>query len=378
MNVVDKMFKEVNDSLTKASLPSLSKTDYKAVKEPLFRLICSDPNVNIGDVNKAINKLIPNCQIQKLEDKKGSIIKRTDINPLLHPVKRHDKNTDTVKTQYLPNQDILGIMKDRYAIINNAELNNPIAKQIMESMPKETLKAGTVELIEKTSENGSMARWSYHFNGLARDIKQLTGSKTQLNFLVSVINSFGGQSRAKLSSGAIDLFCINLCTSAELSSEAYGHTLNFNPKKLEEFMKREIKLFEDRIALWQMWANKKITHAQAEHFMRVSFARDNIVKTKKELIAGGMDKKVAEREALANATSKKMSKMMKQLEVEFENRGRSVWAVYSALTNYSSHTTRFEPRNSANSDNVESTLIRRESEVNNLVSSLQFKELELA
>jgi hypothetical protein len=71
--------------------------------------------------------------------------------------------------------------------------------------------------------------------------------------------------------------------------------------------------------------------------------------------------------------------MMEQLEREAEARGHTVWALYSALTNYSSHNSeRFGVKNSANADNVETTLIEREREVNKVIELPEFKELAVA
>ena len=69
---------------------------------------------------------------------------------------------------------------------------------------------------------------------------------------------------------------------------------------------------------------------------------------------------------------------MEQYERECEQRGSTVWALYSALTFYSSHSEgSFTVKNSANRDNVETTLIQREREVNNVTASESFLELAM-
>ena len=68
--------------------------------------------------------------------------------------------------------------------------------------------------------------------------------------------------------------------------------------------------------------------------------------------------------------------MMEQLDTEFQKRGTTVWALYSALTYYSSHNSeKFKVKNSSKRDNVERTLIEREKEVLEVERSESFQEL---
>jgi hypothetical protein len=62
--------------------------------------------------------------------------------------------------------------------------------------------------------------------------------------------------------------------------------------------------------------------------------------------------------------------MMDQFDTEAASRGRTVWALYSALTFYSSHNSeRFGVRNSGNVDNEAVTLDQREREVSRVIGS---------
>ena len=70
--------------------------------------------------------------------------------------------------------------------------------------------------------------------------------------------------------------------------------------------------------------------------------------------------------------------MMAQFEQERMARGRSVWALYSALTAYSSHADLFPVRNSSVSDNIAVTLDNREREVSRIVSSDEWRQLAVA
>ena len=341
MSVADNVIKmaieeaEKTKTVSKFPAPPIDLVNYRAVKEPLFKRVARfDNEVNNGGF-----------VYEEVPASVGSYIVRTD------------------------NTDILGIMKKRYAIVDNPDLDEPIREQLYDSLPKEALTEGSVELVEKTSEGGSIARWGYHFNGLGREIRQLNKSKTQLNFMVRIVNSFGGQTGIRLQAGALDLWCTNGCTSAELSSQSFGHTVGFNPSQVKTFIEEQVDFFQKRVELWQMWANKEITARQAMEVLKSAYP------------ASASEIKKAEEKGftVGEATSRKMRKMMEQLEAEAEARGHTVWALYSALTNYSSHNSdRFGVKNSVNADNVETTLIEREREVNKVIELPEFKELAAA
>ena len=73
---------------------------------------------------------------------------------------------------------------------------------------------------------------------------------------------------------------------------------------------------------------------------------------------------------------RKVSNVMAQFEAEAAERGRTVWALYSALTNYASHNSeRFGVRNSGNVDNTAVTLDGREREVARIVDGDAFQRV---
>ena len=264
------------------------------------------------------------------------------------------------------NNTPLGVMKKRYAIADNSELDNAVREGLEDSLPKEALQ--NIKLIEKTADNGSICRWGYSFDGLGRDIRQLTGSKTQLNFRVMIINSFGGQTAIRLQAGAEDLYCTNGNTFGSLFAYASGHTASFSPDQVKPFIQKQVEYYELKVQTWQAWANKEINFEQAFKVLQDNYpaSESEIRRAEKKGITAG------------EAKSRKTAQLMEQFEKEAEQRGSTVWALYSALTHYASHSTgSFTVKNSANRDNVETTLIQREREVNNVTASESFLELAM-
>ena len=319
-NLIDNAI--VNAENTQAVVfPPLEKVNFSAIKTPIY-------------IRNTTGDYVP------VPTQTGQAIQRTD------------------------NNITLGFMKNRYAIADNSELDIAVREGLEDSLPKDALQ--NIKLIEKTADNGSVCRWGYSFDGLGRDIRQLTGSKTQLNFRVMIINSFGGQTAIRLQAGAEDLWCTNGCTSAELMATAFGHTASFSPALVKPFIEKQVEYYELKVQTWQAWANKEINFDQAFKVLQENYpASDSEIKRaeKKGFTAG-------------EAKSRKTAQLMEQFEKEAEQRGSTVWSLYSALTHYASHSTgAFTVKNSANRDNVETTLIQREREVNNVTASESFLEL---
>ena len=190
--------------------PPLDKCSYNAEFRPMFYNITKDG--------------IPN-QPFPIEPEMGRAIVRTD------------------------NNDILGIMKKRYAICNNEDLIIPVQEALEDTLPKGAM--NNVKLIESTADGGSVARFGYHFDGLGHEIRQLSGSATQLNFMVRVVNSFGGQNAIRVQAGALDLICTNGMTSQkELGAQNWGHTAGFKPEYIKPWLVEQIAFYETKVKVW--------------------------------------------------------------------------------------------------------------------------------
>ena len=325
-NLLSNASAKAEQNETFEGFPPLDKCSYNAEFRPMFYNITKDG--------------IPN-QPFPIEPEMGRAIVRTD------------------------NNDILGIMKKRYAICNNEDLIIPVQEALEDTLPKGAM--NNVKLIESTADGGSVARFGYHFDGLGHEIRQLSGSATQLNFMVRVVNSFGGQNAIRVQAGALDLICTNGMTSQkERGAQNWGHTAGFKPEYIKPWLVEQIAFYETKVKVWEQWANREITPEQAQAVIDANYpASESEIKRaeKKGKTAG-------------ETQSRKARAMMEQLDKEFQARGTTVWALYSALTYYSSHNSEtFKVKNSNKRDNVERTLIEREKEVLEVERSESFQEL---
>lgn len=252
--------------------------------------------------------------------------------------------TKVVTINCLDTYEPLGIVGSRYGLAPNAPIYKMLCDSAFSALPVEALK--DIELYESSSGGGAFTRIELRFPSLGESIRQLNNSTTQLIFKLNLTNSFNGSGSIRVSSGAVDSWCANGCTSDELSTKAERHTSGFTPEKFEKFIKEQCEKFTIRVEVWQRWAQKEIGTYEAEQI----------------LDSAGM-------------SGRKIKTVMQQFEIEAQQRGSSVWAMYSALTAYSSHESVAPVRNSNKVDNVAVTLNTREREVSRLVNSPQFLEL---
>ena len=233
----------------------------------------------------------------------------------------------------------LGVVGQRYGIAPNRPLFDMICEGAEKTLPRHALQ--DIELKEFDSHGGQYTRFELCFPGLGADIRQLSGSSTQLKFRVGVANSFNGSGSVRLMAGAYDLVCTNGMVVGECERKAARHTSGYTPQKFAEFIEIEFSKYLERVRTWQSWARAEINPAQAAATLE----------------AAGM-------------SGRRIKSMMEQFETEAASRGRTIWALYSAMTFYSSHNSeRFGVRNSGNVDNVAVTLDGREREIARVIDS---------
>jgi hypothetical protein len=184
------------------------------------------------------------------------------------------------------------------------------------------------------------------FPELKTEIRQ-RGSETELNFKISVINGFAGNSAIRVMAGAYDLICTNGLFIGEMNKATARHTTGFTPARFGSFIEGQLAEYRDRGRVYQAWANQSIGQSQVLDLLEAS----KIPERKREAIAA-------------------------QFALEAASRGATVWALYSALTFYASHNSeRFTIRNSARVDNAAAALAQRELEVSKIVDSKAWSTL---
>lgn len=246
----------------------------------------------------------------------------------------------------------LGIVGDGYQIAQNEHLRAQLQTAFEHCTDygvinnRNFLKGATLK--ETTSRNGAFSKMTFSFPQAGARIRQLrnafgrgTPNDTELNFQVSIVNTFDGSKPVTAYTGAIDLVCTNGMMG--LSIDAFSkrkHTTRLDLSYLVPMLEQGIRDYQQRVGVWQLWAERKLSPEQAESTLK------------------------------ANGVAARLTKnLMEQYEQEARDRGQTVWAFYSALTYYASHNEgAFTVRNTG-ADNVADTLHQRGATVERLIQS---------
>tara|TARA_R100001086_G_scaffold108429_1_gene54784 strand:+ start:132 stop:1034 length:903 start_codon:yes stop_codon:yes gene_type:complete len=152
--------------------------------------------------------------------------------------------------------------------------------------------------------------------------------------------------------GAIDMFCLNGQVLGDYEKVRRKNTIGFSIKNFGSEVQECIKSFNNNAIKLQKWADKTLDHVNVEEVVKKLLKSDN-----------------------------KAEKMYALYRQEVSNRGNNMFALYSALTNYSSYAdTRngFALRNTSGGRNDTHNMFKRELEVSKWTHSDTWKSLEVA
>lgn len=234
----------------------------------------------------------------------------------------------------------LNVVQNSYKVVQNDELFSMISENMVPAIG--ALEWNNKQIIDKVSYNGALCMREYRFPG----IKVESPERDTICFRVIVVNGFG-TSAIKIIAGAIDFFCTNGMIRGEYVSQYAKHTSGLKIEKFADYVRGAVTVFwKDR----DFWSQ-----------LRGAAIRDDN-KVSKWLI-----EQFGERNG---------ARLMHQYMIERGSRGGSnLWALYSALTHYSSHSDgAFQLRKTVN-DHEAATMLKREQDVRRAVESEAFKEL---
>ena len=151
--------------------------------------------------------------------------------------------------------------------------------------------------------------------------------------------------------GAIDFFCLNGQIRGKHDKVMRKNTSNFSLDRFITELEKSQQDFTAQAEQMQRWANTSLAHVNV-----------------KELLEGIM------------RSDRKAEKMHTLYSQEAGVRGRNLWALYSAFTNYATYADErngFNLRNTGN-DTQAISMFKREIDVAGWIDTPQFKSLEMA
>jgi len=243
-------------------------------------------------------------------------------------------------------EEPLGTVKERYQVVQNADLFESLASALEEAAPARALEGAKIK--PATSYQGAQAFADIAFPRLTEDLIQARGNSTALTFRLLLWNSFDGSSPVQLAAGAIDGFCSNGMIFGSYDLFGKRHTKGFSQIDLKNFVCTSFIMFQDKIAQLRRETFAPIELTQAEDFLKKNFSE------------------------------RRAAQLLERFAVEAQERGATVWALRSALTYYASHnSSQFSVRNTGQ-DSAAAVLYGRENEIASLFSSRDWRDLMAA
>ena len=250
-----------------------------------------------------------------------------------------------------------------YYVKSHKDFFNPIEQKILD-----TFKADDVDNViikTKSARNGRWGLRDYVFPNIGVPIHTTSGHETTIQLRIVCWSGLDGSTANNYMLGAIDSFCTNgqVFTQAADKDEA-----------ITKLYKRNSKLFDMKQFAITLTNAADTFYEKAKEYQYMA--------TK----PCGWIKGSAFIDNLKSLSDSKREGLKFLLAKEFTERGHNIFALHSALTNYSSHNNQmdyenkslFRSRKSKHGDMEHKVMFNREEEVLNILESKQWKELLVA
>ena len=267
-----------------------------------------------------------------------------DFNVVFEPTKVHDK-------KYVINGDTgayLGVVGDGFNCATHTDFFTGVQETMLENLtPNETSNARV------TWRNARQDAWAMMDITLPNVTSRIDTDKhtTMVSQRVIALHGIDGSCSNMVFFGAIDFFCTNGMIRGEHDKVRRKNTSNFSMDRFISDLRSSRQNFYLQTERLQEWANIDTSSVNVKELL------ESIMKS-----------------------DRKAEKMFGLYNQEVSVRGRNVFALYSAFTNYASYADErngFSLRNTGN-DTQAISMFQREHEVSQWIESKPFKELVAA
>ena len=236
----------------------------------------------------------------------------------------------------------LGVVGKNYNKLSNEKLCKSIEETFVEALTDEELRG--VDVKDTVSYHGGLSIRQYIFPNIRADIQS---RNSDVAFRTIIVNGYDGSSSFKFYHGAIDFFCENGMVTGSYDMIVKRHTSGLTVPKLTDRLRQSIDIFYKQAEQWSKWVGKEICDEDAEECFK----------------------------AMPNVSERRVQQLMRQFHIECDTHKRTVWALYSAATFYSSSDQGEFSIRDTNSDHKASTLMNREQQVRSWLSSEEFMQI---
>jgi len=208
---------------------------------------------------------------------------------------------------------VLGVHGSRYQIIKHDD----VVSSLMDAVKTSNISRDYTTNFS-VIEDGRKLRGEILFNDLT--VQPKVGD--YVKFRISFFNSYDGSWAFSQSADGLRLWCLNGCTTAnKTASSKFKHTQSVNIEGSAAKMIFGLETFMNQPHIWRDWMTSVVTDDMAETFFKATIAKSftNQVQNQK-------------------TNEKQLEKLLGIWCNESDQLGDNKWALYNAMTYWSSHT----------------------------------------
>jgi len=253
--------------------------------------------------------------------------------------------------KYVINQltgEYIGVVGSSFNCANHRDFFYGVQDTMSENLSADELQGAKTTW--RTSRNNAWALMDVTLPNVTAEIVT-SKHQTTVSQRVIALHGIDGSCSNMVFFGAIDFFCTNGMIRGEHDKVRRKNTANFSMDRFIADLSRSKQDFYAQSERLQHWATIDLSHINVKDLL------DGILKSER-----------------------KSEKMFTLYNQEVGTRGRNVFALYSAFTNYASYADErngFNLRNTGN-DTQAMSMFNREHEVSKWIESKQFKDLVAA
>ena len=231
---------------------------------------------------------------------------------------------------------VLAFHRQGYRLIRNAE----VFSAFEEALQASSLDLSRLSIDDDMTHGGARTVRTYRLP--AYQVEVMPGDLVGLQ--LKVINSYDGAFAFSSLIGGQRLICKNGMIAIEQFAQSYGrHTKGFDVTLAASALQQTLQVFEQHAQHWQRWSQISVSEVQAEQVIT----------------------------ALPQGTEQLTQRLLGYWQQERQELGATVWALFNALTYWSTH----QSVRQSSQANQASIVLAREARVRSLLNSTVFRQL---
>lgn len=212
----------------------------------------------------------------------------------------------------LDTNKVLGVHGNRYTLVRHEDVLQSTVDAVRRANVSQDYELKVIDI-----DSGRKLRAELLFNDLVVEPK--VGDYVQ--FRVSVFNSYDASWSYSQSADGLRLWCLNGCTSADHTAmHRFKHTANIDVNAATRKIGVGLDTFMTNPDRWRRWMNTPVYDAEVEAFFKATLA------------------KKASRQIEDQVNVKQLEYLLQLWSNEKASLGSNAWALYNAMTYWSSHT----------------------------------------